>query len=238
MTLYEIHSSLARSLGDPFKETSAHTIYDGVRYSKAVRSHYLYRAADSVINGIISQLANVPRDIGSEIIMNMLPSMVSDTKFPITTTVPSYYDMYDTVFSTSTGERVAYIVATSANYDGVFQQIPIVSPLRGQRLVSQSLTTTQMNDPLTWISESTTGNPLTSGVLAVYLNQGNQDLTGKKLQVSFIRYPYIADVDTQQDTEFDFERSYLNVILAKATLYGKLDGGDMPTEQVLPLILQ
>jgi hypothetical protein len=237
MTLYEIHSALARSLGDPFKETTAHTIYDGVRYSKAVRSNYLYRAADSVINGIIAQLAQAPRDIGSEVIMNMLPHMVSHTRFDINSSAPNYYNMYDPL-STSTGERVAYILAVSAHYDGVFQQLPIVSPLKGQRLVSQSLVSTQMNDPITWISESKTSEPYPNGYLSVYLNQGNQDLTGKKLQVEFIRYPYIADVDTEQDTEFDFERSYLNVIIAKATLYGKLDGGDMPTEQVLPLILQ
>lgn len=235
MTLYEVHSALARSLGDPFAETSLSTIYDGVRYSKQARQGYLYRACCSIINEVIAQLAAVPREQGAEIISTLFPSLSSKLLVPdpIPNQTESTWNFYASDVNPD-GIGIAYLLAVSAYYneDTDAIPIPIVSSNRARKIASRA-NRSQLNDPVAWLGINYNYSP--TNAFRIYVNQGSADLTGRFLAIYFIRYP-LNQVLTDGTLGFDFEASYMNAVLNKATLYGMTDGGDLTPEQILPLL--
>lgn len=235
MTLYEVHSALARNLGDPFKSDGLSTIYDGVRYSAEARKNYLYRACCSIISEVITQLASVPREQSTEIMATLFPSLI--TKLELPDPIPSsaqssdnFYDLANNPDSLS----IAYVLGVYAFYDNDTDSlpIPIVSAYRARKITSRG-SRSQMNDPIAWLNLNY--NYSATNAFRIYLNQGSVDLTGRYLGVSFIRYP-LNQALSDGTLGFDFESSYYNTVLNKATLYGMTDGGDLTPEQILPLL--
>lgn len=239
MTLYEVHSALARSLGDPFAETALSTIYDGVRYSKQARQGYLYRACCSIINEVVSQLVALPQEQCAEIVSRLFPNMIS--RLPVATGLGSdiiqEFDLYNP------GQNVdsltcAYLLNAYVYDNSTVASIPvpIVSSHKARKITSRGARS-QMNDPMIWITHSYKGSTFYSPVSAMKLtfHMGGVDWQNYFLEVQFLRYP-LNQALTDGTAEFDFEQSYMNAVLNKATLYGMTDGGDLTPEQILPLL--
>lgn len=242
MTLYEVHIALARSLGDPFKETSSSTIYDGVRYSKLARQSYLYRAACSVINEAIVQALSLPTEVAARIIVKAFPSMITwrIVTIPngVTEQVFNFYD--DGIVSTSgyfdPPSRIAYIISAEVNdYQGALAfTVPIVDYYSYRRIASSGTNTFQQNDPICSIASSGIGSAGTYE-FTVMLNQGSRDLSGGNFQITHLRYPLNQGL-TDGTVIFDFENSFIDTIIKKATVYGMIDDGDLSAKELLPLI--
>lgn len=238
MTLYEVHSALARSLGDPFAETALSTIYDGVRYSKQARQGYLYRACCSIINEVVTQLAPVPREQATEVAVGVFPSMVSTADVLVDNNPVMAFEFYSQM--TAAADLPAYFLNAHASMPGYDDMvpIPIVSVYRANKLMSRSSRGEgrgQLSDSIVWISDGRPISGTPSREFYIRLYHGSRDLMGYYLSMTFIRYPLNQDL-TDGTVEFDFESSYMNAVLNKATLYGMTDGGDLTPEQILPLL--
>lgn len=235
MTLYEVHSALARNLGDPFKETAGSTIYDGVRYSKEARKNYLYRASYSIINETVMQLAQLPQEQAASILTKVFPSLIStlETDTIGTSDTIAQYNFYDASYNPDS-IGIAYIlnVYLFENDTVGYLPVPLLDTHRARKVASIS-SRRQMNDPIAWIEQSYNYSPTNAFRIAV--NGGALDMSTYQLGISFIRYP-LNQALTDGTVGFDFEASYMNSVLNKATLYGMTDGGDLTPEQILPLL--
>ena len=240
MTLYEVHSALARSLGDPFAETALSTIYDGVRYSKQARQNYLRRACYSIINDVVTQVAPLPREQGTEIIVSFFPSMISLSQAEINTSPIFTWSIYGTSAPLSV-HQVAYVIGLDAIVSAYTDivPIPILPSYRAKKLIASSTDNTvgrgQMNDPVAWITYS---QPIVDDPpreMWMTIHHGSRNLNGYYAEVTYLRHSQNQEL-TDGTLEFDFESSYMNAVLNKATLYGMTDGGDLTPEQILPLL--
>ena len=235
MTLYEVHSALARNLGDPFKETSGSTIYDGVRYSKEARKSYLYRASCSIINEVVTHLPQLPQEQAAPILTKIFPSLIStlNTDAIGTSDTIVQYNFYDIGYNPDSIGIACILNAYLFENDSVgYLPVPLLDTHRARKITSIS-SRRQMNDPIAWVEQSYNYSPTNAFRIAV--NGGAMDMSTYQLGISFIRYP-LNQALTDGTLGFDFETSYMNTVLNKATLYGMTDGGDLTPEQILPLL--
>ncbi len=239
LTLYEVHIALARSLGDPFKETSSSTIYDGVRYSSKARQSYLYRAACSVINEAVLQVIPAPHELAARAIVKMFPSMITWRLQPIASgnqdQVFNFYNDNDTSTSgQDPSSRIAFIISVIADSTSGSFILPIFDSYNFRRIAATGNSTFQQNDPMCSIDSSGLGS---SGTFEfnLMLNQGSRNLNGSNLIVHHLRYP-LNQVLTDGTVIFDFENSFIDTIIKKATVYGMIDDGDLSAKELLPLI--
>lgn len=234
MTLYEVHSALARSLGDPFKETITSTIYDGVRYSKQARQGYLYRACCSIMNDVINALAPLPKEQSMEILTSVFPSMISSiTVDDLSGDRMIQYNLYDSAYNPD-NLQIAAIINAFTFYDNTSQAVPLpIVPAHKAQKIGSTGSRAQKNDPIAYITSSF--NISGTNAFRIAINAGDTNFETQSLTVRFIRYP-LNQVLTDGTLVFDFEQSYMNAVLNKATLYGMTDGGDLTPEQILPLL--
>ena len=86
MIKWELHDSLARSIGDPLIKDDGLSyaqgdaiagipIPDGVRYTTAIRDHYLNKAMLAIQRDIMNQVASLSRYRASIILQRIFPSM-------------------------------------------------------------------------------------------------------------------------------------------------------------------
>lgn len=86
MKVWELHTSLARSIGDPIIKDDGNLygasdaianslLYDGVRYTKDIRDSYLTKAMLSVQLDVIRQCISLPRSHASKILQRLFSQM-------------------------------------------------------------------------------------------------------------------------------------------------------------------
>lgn len=78
MRIWEAHIALSRQIGDPISVTGSPpaTIPDGVRYSRALRDIYLYRASLNIVQQVLTQAAQLPEKQAHEIIQRAFPNYI------------------------------------------------------------------------------------------------------------------------------------------------------------------
>jgi hypothetical protein len=234
MTLYEVHSALARNLGDPFKSDGLSTIYDGVRYSAEARKNYLYRACCSIISEVITQVAMLPQEQGAMIFARVFPSLIARLNVDsLSSDTVQEFNFYDNAYNPDS-IGIAYILGTYVYENDTVGTVPVplLDPLRARKITSVG-SRGQMNDPIAWVVQAYNYSP--TNAFRVSINKGSMNLDSYSFGISFIRYP-LNQVLSDGTLGFDFESSYYNTVLNKATLYGMTDGGDLTPEQILPLL--
>lgn len=239
MTLYEVHNALASALGDPFAESGSSLIKDGVRFSKTLRQKYLYRAAMSVLNEFIKQVVPLPQSQAAPVLARLFPSLITLVLNDISDTGTFALNVYDSGTNPN-NYRIAFVLSlmgrTSLDnpYEG--RSIPIISSYDFNKITSKA-SHMQANDPIACIDTvyPISGSPEQN--FYIRFNTGGTDFSGGFLETTFIRYPLNQDL-SDGTVKFDFEDSFMNVILAKAALYGQSDGGDTNPSQIYPLLTQ
>lgn len=78
MRIWEAHIALSRQIGDPISVTGSPpaTIPDGVRYSRALRDIYLYRASLNIVQQVLTQAAQLPDRQAHEVIQRAFPNYI------------------------------------------------------------------------------------------------------------------------------------------------------------------
>lgn len=223
MTVAEAHVALAQALGDPIDVSgSPSVISDGVRYSKALRDNYLYRAMTWFVSNIIKQSVALPPQQQSEMIQKIFPtwSRSASVAMPSAT--------WGTVL---VGEVVAYIYAVR-----IWEA---ASPTRRPYLCTQK----PWHELLGTISQKHILNPdpaysfrldstrTDTEVTVVWSppEQNALNITGDypEVLVDYLPMPVNPSTYANGDVVMDFEPSLMDGIISKSVLYGRIDSQDL-----------
>jgi len=222
MTVWEAHRDLSLSLGDDVGASST-SIPDGVRYTKLLRDSYLYRAMLEVMKQLVTPFVMAPKPTLTNAISRMFPYLIeveTDTLYDNGVTwngLQSYtYNANKDVF-----------LYLNAVYRVGTQSYPL--PIKSDLMAHQGLLNSRnVQRPDPFAVANAWAAPLT-----VYIDQLPDDM-----EVRYLAYP--SNPVNQMPTErLEIEERYYTMMLALATLYGKIDSQEVDSlDRFLPFAIQ
>ena len=232
MLVWQAHMALAQSLGDPITPTGSPVVIpNGVRYSKALRDSYLYRAMLKVLANIVKQTAALPKSTQDEVLSRILPTYrreYSDFK-PL---LPNYdYEldeqivhMYSVVVHGLLGTDTRPVVYTQKSSHGV---ATATSDLHG--MIADPMYTLKMNATMD------------KAIVSLYTDADTWErvLPNLLLHTTTCSYIPVPKNPANQASEdmLDFEPTLYESVLTTALLLGRIDSQDFTDIQALaPLI--
>jgi len=257
MKVWELHDSLSRSIGDPLikddgtnytlQDANAGIVLpDGVRYTNAIRNHYLNKAMLAIQNEALKAVIGASRYRASVILQRLFPSMTKKYILPVTAlgVQPANQLFIYTVILASDGIFPANEQTRSDSFKAN------ASPID-----SRSVKNIPVMDYSTVMALNARGGAIRPDIMAYTSSYGNVQwlaLSGREimdmensigsvehtLEVSYL--PLAQRVETLLPTEdVEFEPTYEPAILNRAIMYAQMDSGELGVSyQAVPFLEQ
>jgi len=247
MKAWELHDSLARSIGDPLIKIDGSLylgdgiIPDGVRYTKAIRDQYLNRAMLMIQRDYLNKVAGLPRFKAAQILQRAFPSMTRTFRVNVEGLGMQPGDMLY-VYSVAISTRYIYPYNEQAKSDifkadpnfvdkGQVKEIPIYEQSVAYKINLRGGTIRQ--DLCAFVTSN--GNYEWVGLLGRELDDmlSSTNLYEHTLEISYL--PIAPRMENYNyDDEVEFEATYEPAIINRAILYAQFDSGEIgtPTQAV------
>lgn len=235
MLRWEAHRALSASIGDTVTCTSA-VIPDGVRYTRAMRDSYLYRAMLKSMEQALQIIAGAPRQAAISIISKLFNGMVLAANLPMSDNgggsgLTNYSARLDLL-----ARRPVFIMsalAKVANSGTNHDYVPI--PLRDYGAIASLVNSRniQRSDPFGAIYDHPT---------SPFIEVWADDVTlihPYGLDITYLPYP--SDPATQAFTDRlgNFQLSMMNTVIGLATLFAKIDDQETGSlERFVPQLME
>jgi hypothetical protein len=256
MVVWELHDSLARSIGDPLIKdngtnytlqdaNSGVPMPDGVRYTTAIRNQYLNKAMLSIQNEALKTVAGLSRFRASVILQRLFPSMLTKYTLPVTALGVQPSD-----------QLFIYTVLVAS--DGIFpngeQTTSDAFKVTATPRDARSVRNIPILDYSTVMMQNARGGAIRPDLMAYTSSYGNAQwlgLSGREivdmensmskdhtLEISY--FPLAPRVDNLAPSAYvEFEPTWEPTILNKAIMYAQLDSGELGAAyQAVPFIEQ
>lgn len=218
MLLWHAHMTLAAQLGDPVPAISALSIPDGVRYSRAQRDSYIYRAMMEHMAKTIEPLSQHPREVKVIVLQSIFPNFMRKV-------TQAYSATY--TFPATTGGLSSvplYVYNLRLNFGDLIQPVPIVTSWHAQRIANRKIALNHYHDTIADITVMPTTPPTTR--LKIYPSINDTTIDVADIEMDYLPVP--THPNTQLPTaNLDFEEIYLDKILRRAAAYAALDSQDI-----------
>jgi hypothetical protein len=232
MQVWELHDSLARSIGDPLILDNAGTpanytandalavvtLPDGVRYTKALRDTYINKALLKVLQELITGIAKEAptRTILSRIVETLTPQM----------------SLYDTNLSANDIATGNNLTRNCFMVYSLLGGLEVDIPLYSYRIISESMSTVFYN---------TATLPMEPLAILTNILPHREFIRPTRYDhdlyfLSYLGYPDDVSLLNPNNNIF-YEDTLLPSVLTKAILYAQLDSGELGSaHQSVPLI--
>lgn len=216
MTIRDAHNRLSLSLGD--STNNALSITDGVRFTAQMRSDYLHRAMQSILQSAVASVAMMPRLQAVDILTKLFPSHTTVLTQIVTSTWTNTIQ-----FGATRLPLYIYSIRFDNTVSGISVPVPIKTPYQTNALLNSR--NVQACDMFAVFHKGVNNfNPTpTQPVIELHKN-GNQYSSGT-LSVYFLPEPVYPSTTTGI-MNLDFDPIYDGKILSLATYYGLLDSQD------------
>jgi len=223
VTAAEAHVALAQALGDPIDISgSPSTISDGVRYSKALRDNYLYRAMTWFVSSVLQQVVALPPSKQSEIIQKMFPTWSRSAS----ATMPAA-----TWGTVAVGEVVAHIYAVRIWEAASPTRRPyLCTPRSWHEIIGEISQKHILNpDPAYAMRLDSTRTDTEVTVVWSPPEQNQLNVTGDypEVLVDYLPMPVSPSTYADGDVVMDFEPSLMDKVISRSVLYGRIDSQDL-----------